>query len=421
MLLTLLEIKKFLKIKLDNDAEDERLLSINTYVSSLIDSYCGRVFEQATYTEYHNGGVASVFIKNPPINYVSEMAHYNGQTYTELGGPGSSGQQIEVEGTSHSVFTQGQAKTTKRIKKFGTSSLSLESTGDHVSIRSSDDFDFYGDPFTIEGYFRSKDLQNSSLISRSDNEDNYWELGYSSNSGVFFKSVSAGVENIFASADTIVANTFTHIAAVRSDNDLKIFIDGTQSGNTLSTSNAVSDLSSSLNIGTLAHDTSKSFKGNIDEVRISWTDRYSSNFTSYRNPLSSDEDTKLLLHFNEGQNKTAIQDYSRKVNEYVWYADTGEITFDTGQGSGTPKLGFFNPRKALNYTNGIKVTYSGGYSSIPADLKLAALEMIKVLYKGREGAKSVRLQGDDTTSHDLSVDGFPPQVKRVLNLYRLPM
>ena len=47
--------------------------------------------------------------------------------------------------------------------------------------------------------------------------------------------------------------------------------------------------------------------------------------------------------------------------------------------------------------------------------------MIKVLYKGREGAKSVRLQGDDTTSHDLSVDGFPPQVKRVLNLYRLPM
>lgn len=421
MLVTLLEIKEFLKIKLDNSAEDDRLSSLNTYVSSLIDSYCGRSLSSAEHTEYYNGGVASIFIKNPPIISVAEVSQYTGKKYEQLGGPGANGQQIEVDGFSHIVNVHGNAKTTKRTKKFGVSSLVLDGTGDYVSVPSSTDFDFEGEPFTIEGYFRSKDLQNASLVSRSDDSDNYWELGYDASAGVFFKSVEEGTETNYISGATLSENTFTHIALVREDSDIKLFKDGTQMGSTLSSANAVPTLSSSLLIGAIDQSSPKYFNGHVDEIRVSWVDRYNTTFTSYINPLSSDEDTKLLLHFNEGQNKTAIQDHSRKVNDFIWYADTGEITFDTGVGSGTPGLGFFNPVKSANFTNGIRVTYSGGYSTIPSDLKLAALEMIKILYKGREGAKSVRLQGDSTDAHDLSLDGFPPQVKRVLSLYRLPL
>jgi hypothetical protein len=421
MLVTLLEIKEFLKIKLDNDSEDDRLSSINSYVSSLIDSYCGRVLKSNTYTEYYNGGVASVFIKNPPINAVSEVAYYNGKTYQQLGGPGAFGQQLEVEGVSHTVNTIGNAKTTNRVKKFGTSSLTLDGNGSYLSIPSSNDFNFGGDPFTIELYVRSKDLADASLVSRSDDSSNYWELGYSNSDGLYFKSVEGGVETTFISGDTLTANTFTHVAVVKSDSDLKLFKNGTQSGSTLVSANSLPTLTSTLQIGAINQSPSRDFNGQLDELRISWIDRYSSNFTSYINPLSSDEDTKLLLHFNEGQDKTSIEDFSRKVNDYIWYKDTGEITFDTGLGSGTPKLGFFNPRKSLNYTNGVKVIYNGGYDSVPADIKLAALEMIKILYKGREGAKTVRLQGEDSTTQDLSLDGFPPQVRRVLSLYRLPL
>jgi hypothetical protein len=315
----------------------------------------------------------------------------------------------------------GNAKTTKRVKKFGTSSLSLDGNGSYLSVASSNDFNFGGDPFTIETYVRSKNLANASIVSRSDNSSNYWELGYSNSRGLYFKSVEGGVETTFISGDTLTANTFTHVAVVRSDSSLKLFKNGTQSGSTLVTSNALPSLSSSLQIGAINQSPSRNLDGQLDELRISWIDRYSSNFTSYDKPLSSDEDTKLLLHFNEGQDKTAIEDFSRKVNDFIWYKDTGEVTFDTGLGSGSPKLGFFNPRKALNYTNGVKVIYNGGYDSIPAEIKLAALEMIKILYKGREGAKTVRLQGEDSTSQDLSLDGFPPQVRRVLSLYRLPL
>jgi len=419
MLVTLLEIKEFLKIKLDNDSEDDRLSSINSYVSSLIESYCGRVLSANTFTEYYNGGVASVFVKNPPINSVAEVSYYNGKTYIQLGGPGSQGQQLEVEGVSHAINVFGDAKTTTRIKKLGSSSLILDGNGSYLTVSSSDDFNFTGEPFTLELFVRSKDLQDASLISRSDDSSNYWELGYSNSDGVFFKSVEAGIETNYLVGTTLSANTFTHIALVKSDTDIKLFKNGTQTGATLTTSNSLPDLTSALHIGAIDQSPKKYFNGYIDELRVSWIDRYSTTFTSYTESLSSDEDTKLLLHFNEGQNKTNIEDYSRKVNDYIWYSDTGEVTFDTGLGSGTPKLGFFNPRKSLNYTNGVKVVYSGGYSTVPSDLKLAALEMIKVLYKGREGAKTVRLQGDDSTSHDLAMDGFPPQVRRVLNLYRL--
>ena len=419
MLVTLLEIKEFLKIKLDNDSEDDRISSINTYVSSLIESYCGRTIRANSHTEYFNGGVASVFIKNPPILSVHEVSHFNGESYTMLGGPGAHGQQVVVEGSSHSVGFSSNAKTTTRVKKYGTSSLLLDGAS-NISIGSSEDFDFEGEPFTVEAYFRSKDLADAALISRSDDEDNYWELAYNNSTGIYFKTVEGGVETNYAEGTTISANTFTHIAVVKSDSDIKIFKDGIQAGTALPTSNAVPTLSSSLDIGRINQTDKKYFNGHIDELRISWIDRYSSNFSENLSTLSSDEDTKLLLHFNDGNNKRATQDYSRAVNEYVWYADSGEVSFDTGLNSGTPKLGFFNPTKAYNYTNGVKVSYRGGYATVPSDMKLAALEMIKVLYKGREGAKSVRLQGDDSTSHDLAVDGFPPQVRRVLNLYRIP-
>lgn len=422
MLVTLLEIKEFLKIKLDNDSEDDRLNSINGYVSSLVESYCGRAFASNTYTEYFDGGITSVFIKNPPIISVNEVSQFLGDKYDVLGGPGPIGQQVDVDGSSHIVSAQGDAKTTKRIKKYGTSSLILDGTGDHLSVPSSEDFDFGSDPFTLELYTRPKSLSDHALITRVDDSSNYWELSYDNTNGVIFRSVESGVETNYVQGDTLTVNTFAHLALVRDDSEFKIYKDGTQIGFSTASSNTIPNLNSSLEIGRInISGSEKYYNGNIDELRVSWIDRYSSNFTSLISPLTSDEDTKLLLHFNEGQNKNNIIDFSRKVNEYIWYSDTGEINFDSGRGGGTPRLGFFSPRQFANYANGVRVNYTGGYANVPSDLKLAALEMVKVLYKGREGAKTVRLQGDDSTSHDLSMDGFPPQIRRVLNLYRLPM
>ena len=102
-LISLSEIKDFLSIKPANVDEDGRLSNIAVQVSSLVASYCGREFSANTYTEYFDGGKASVFVTNPPINYVSEVAHFDGSDYLLLGGPDSSGQPIIIEGKSHNM------------------------------------------------------------------------------------------------------------------------------------------------------------------------------------------------------------------------------------------------------------------------------------------------------------------------------
>ena len=417
-IVTLNDIKNYLKIKLDNDAEDDRLKSISLYVSSFIESYCGRKLLANTYTEYFDGGVASVFIDNPPIIAVHEVSHFLGDKYSALGGPGAKGQQIETEGSSHRILAVGSAKTTSRVKKFGVSSLQLDGQSSYLVVPYSDDFDFGGEPFTIETYVRPKSLSNSSIISKTQDSENYWDLGYSEASGLYFEAKSANTTTIAVEAGSLSANTFSHVALVRDDDTYSLYINGTLSGNAYTTSNVVPSLGVDMFIGSGPNG---DLNGYIDETRISWIDRYTSNFTVSDIPLSSDEDTKLLLHFNEGRNKTDIVDFSRRVNEFIWYADSGEVTFDTSKGSGRPELGFFNPRVFQNYTGGVRVTYTGGYSSMPNDLKMAALDMIKIIYKGKEGVKSMRLQGDDSISHDLSSDGLPPQVRRTLNLYRLPV
>ena len=60
-----------------------------------------------------------------------------------------------------------------------------------------------------------------------------------------------------------------------------------------------------------------------------------------------------------------------------------------------------------------------GKISIPSDLKLAALELVKIIYKNKSGTDNFRMQGETVSSFKLSTDDFPPQVRRILNLYRL--
>ena len=163
----------------------------------------------------------------------------------------------------------------------------------------------------------------------------------------------------------------------------------------------------------------KTVTGYIDNVRITHDAKYTASYTTYNFPPAADSATKLLMRFDGSNDTTSFSDLSRTVNQYAFYKVTGEITFDTGDGGGTPELGFFRPLKFRNYPNGVRVIYNGGFTEVPDDLKLAVLEMVKVIYKGRSGSDRVSFQGESSQNYKLSVDDFPPQVRRVLNLYRL--
>lgn len=69
----------------------------------------------------------------------------------------------------------------------------------------------------------------------------------------------------------------------------------------------------------------------------------------------------------------------------------------------------------------VKVTYKGGYSSTPADLKLAVIDLVtyyhKDEYKQRQTLAGASIQNQGTSGQTGNV-GFPDHIKRVLDLYK---
>ena len=413
-LISLPEIKDFLSIKPSNVDEDGRLSNIAVQVSSLVTSYCGREFEANTYTEYFDGGRASVFVANPPINYVSEVAHFDGSDYLLLGGPDAGGQPIIKEGQAHSISYSGNPILKTRVKKFGRSSLRLDGSS-YITASSNEDWDLGVDDFTIEMYARFDATTGTQSLMKSGNTTHYWDFGvdFVSN-GLYYRVVSNNVEtcNIRQGSTTgYASNQFYHLAVTRDDTSFYL----AREGSILTTgSNAVNitNYGTGVSVGV-------GLTGYIDNVRVTHDAKYTSAYDTYQYPPAADSSTKLLLRFDGSNNTNSFMDLSRTVNQYAFYKITGEINFDTGDGGGTPELGFFRPLKFRNYPNGVRVIYNGGYQSVPDDLKLAVLEMVKVVYKGRSGSDRVSFQGESSQNFKLSVDDFPPQVRRVLNLYRL--
>jgi hypothetical protein len=73
-----------------------------------------------------------------------------------------------------------------------------------------------------------------------------------------------------------------------------------------------------------------------------------------------------------------------------------------------------------NYPKAVKVTYNGGYSDVPNDLKVAAMDYIKMLYKQTEANQRFGLQGESAGQFNLAASGWPPHVRRILDMYRIP-
>ncbi len=70
-----------------------------------------------------------------------------------------------------------------------------------------------------------------------------------------------------------------------------------------------------------------------------------------------------------------------------------------------------------NYSRGVRIEYNGGYAVIPADLKLCCLDLVKYLHKGMD-AKITQFNREQIEQMPYSA-GFPPHIRRVLDLYRL--
>lgn len=198
----------------------------------------------------------------------------------------------DVYGHTASAVDNAQIDTAQ--SKFGGASLLLDGAGDYVSLADNADFELGSGDFTLEaqvyltgyatsnaGYFRStifaKDVSGSRsyTLQITGTASSYTALvfdGFSDNTN--FTEISGSF--------TFSLNTWYHVAATRSGNNIYLFVDGTQINvGSTAFSRTMQDSTSALKIG--ANDFDGTFKfyhtGNLDEIRISRFARYLANFT----------------------------------------------------------------------------------------------------------------------------------------------
>ena len=199
-------------------------------------------------------------------------------------------------GTAYTVSAVSNATTSTTQKKFGTHSLSFPALGDYFSIEDNVTWDYGTGDFTWEMwiYLAAISSQKKLFGSNQWGTQTYdWIFDVNPNRTLRLQLHGPPSPELSTSS-TVPVSTWCHVACSRSSGTVKIFIDGTQGASTTMAQNLA-------NVGTpflgwKPANTGDGFIGYMDEVRLSNTARYTSNFTPATSAFTTDANTQLLLH-----------------------------------------------------------------------------------------------------------------------------
>lgn len=174
----------------------------------------------------------------------------------------------------------GDAKLLTAEKKFGTASLFFDGTGDslsnaggHASLAlSTTDFclEFWMYPSNVSGVKILYEGSGVVQLYLSGNTLNYYN----------------GTSVVLSGVGTVSANTWQHVALTRSGTSLRLFLEGTQIGSTITDSINYGSGSGFPRFG-IGSGSPFPYAGYLDEIRISKTARYTANFTPPTAALSA--------------------------------------------------------------------------------------------------------------------------------------
>jgi hypothetical protein len=200
----------------------------------------------------------------------------------------------------------GNAQLDTTIKKFGTSSLRLDGSGDYISYPSQPDFGFGTGNFTFEGWFYRAigGVQVTLFDFRTTATQNApWLFITSGGTLAYYVNGSTRTSG----AGGITAGSWHHVAVSRNSGNTRLFVNGNQVGATWV--DATNYVNSSLTIGARYTNLLEFFNGHIDEIRVTkGAARYTGTFIPPTNAFTGDSSTVLLLHLNGADASTVITD-----------------------------------------------------------------------------------------------------------------
>jgi len=208
------------------------------------------------------------------------------------------------------VTLSGNTQISTSQYKFGSSSIRLDGTGDYITVTDNGNFDFGTNDFTIEWWQRLDSLDRFAIDFRNgssaSNRILIYSYQYDGSADDLYLYTNA---NRITATSCLTANQWQHIAFVRSSGTTKLYIDGTQQGNSYSDSNSYSHAEMRIWHNSIGAE-NYTPAGYIDEYRVSNSARYTSNFTTPSARFEDDANTVFHLQGDGTNGSTDIQDTS---------------------------------------------------------------------------------------------------------------
>ena len=198
---------------------------------------------------------------------------------------GADGSTTFTDEKGHTFTAVGNAQLDTAQFKFGTASLLCDGSGDGITTSDSADWEFAGGDFTVEAWLRFNSVADCHIVSRAAD-------GTGAGSWILFRRLNV-LEFYYTTDGTLStarraqggawsasAGVWYHVAASRSGANLRLFIDGVQTGTTFNAgTDVIADTAQPLRLG-ISPDGIKSVNGWIDDSRITkGVARYTSSFT----------------------------------------------------------------------------------------------------------------------------------------------
>lgn len=225
-------------------------------------------------------------IKNAALyksNFAPPVAPLQAVTNTSLLLLGSNGA-VYDSAMFNDAETLGDSKTSTAQSKFGGSSVAFDGTGDYLKILPSNRYQFQAN-YTIEFwvYFNSVTGTQDIIGNYVSNVATDWIVIMSATGIQYYPSGSSSY--VYSGASSVTANTWYHVAAVRSGSTCSLYLNGVSVGTPLTFSATLGDTTKPLYIGSRGGSTNY-FNGYMDDLRITnGYARYTQNFTVPTQPF----------------------------------------------------------------------------------------------------------------------------------------
>ena len=203
-----------------------------------------------------------------------------------LHGNGTNGSTVitDSSGSPKTVTAVGNAQISTAQSKFGGASIAFDGNGDYLTVPNNTAFEFGSGDFTLEawGYFVNFAANDGNVVASKGVTDSVGTQFYSlqangSGSIIFF----FGSGTPFLTGPILSVNTWVHLAVTRSANVFTLWVNGSSSATTTSSTSLA--VGGPLIIGSQSYNPgaiNRTMTGYIDDLRITkGIARYTANFT----------------------------------------------------------------------------------------------------------------------------------------------